>query len=559
MGHETLTKEDLFEDGQYVSESEYDLKNVKDWWDRLPDKHLSKELMKEIIGRYIGTLSRPVDTNFTTERSHARTVCDSVALAARHAKTLCLKLSDEMKQAVSSHTTKYKRVHLRGAPGSGRTTMLILKAASFLKRERTKVVVVDLCRGPYYYCGKPGRPVCHRIVQAIQGSEKGKYKQNVHHLFLNVHHKVTATDFKNKVPGYLKTTDILFVIDEILPEEEWCDVLQVLEKDFKDSHVWCADGILPQQLSVRWTFRSELLGIHRIPHSVQRVLWHADWDKQRIGSYTPDADTGPERQILASNGPTPVCIRHADHGAQPGCGPNVPVIDCAKCAEDLAATLVSMDMVKGTQAEPRTGGQGEPSQSSQQTDYLPCSIAILFGLPQDRYTIKAETIYVETTENDIREYVEALETCSFVTKLRECLAAKVTVLDPLTESRDLDVLWNDVIVSWTDFFTGLERAVVVYLPGDTRGPMVPMVPMPGVRRGAEADRQAQSPTTRSADRQAQSLTTRSAGSRSAVATRGSLTRRHWRVGDLTRYTDLDHANLVWAATRCCGQLIMMVP
>nr|KAG5689875.1 hypothetical protein BaRGS_002386 [Batillaria attramentaria] len=77
-----LLKEDLFEEDMNVSESESILDKFREWWDSISDSPTPMELdlMKEIVGKYIGPLSIVMTDKDGNERERLRHFRDCVCL-----------------------------------------------------------------------------------------------------------------------------------------------------------------------------------------------------------------------------------------------------------------------------------------------------------------------------------------------------------------------------------------------------------------------------------------------------------------------------------------------
>lgn len=524
--------------------------------------------------------------------------------------------------------------------------MLILKARKFLKtnarsesattRSQSKgagpsgqsaeqcdphVVVVDL------YRGAKGRPIGRNIVNAIRNAEdvKGTPGENrVHHLPIDVHDIKFGSHFVREVvkevPGAKTESQgkkILFVIDEVLPGSFWHQIWTTFQGKFKSSQVWCADGFVPQQLEDKEgkVQHVTMTSIYRLPSSVQRVLYHADWEESRKSSYRPDAQKQDQKEVkifsVSTNGPTPVCVRHRDHDPQS----ETKLIDCELCAEELATLM--RDKLKLV----ATVDTAQPGTSSQAPYFLPSSTTIIFSIPESLYTQSPDESlknHIETTASDAKKYDENIKDSKFLNRLKKELAhVKVTALTSLTDgAQDLEGedLWNHILVSWTDTFQGLERDVVIFLPGDASTKQVtsesridekrqsdkptrptrsatgqpsapsrsPGSPQPSTSAADKRTPQGASPQAEAAS-SASAVVTSSRkipvpGFAKAVSTRSSSPRRqgmaspestlpppkgmapfYWRAEDINRYTEWDKTNLAFAASRCTAQLILLVP
>ena len=529
------------------------------------------------------------------------------------------------------------------------------------RSKQRHVVVVNL------YRGTKGRPIGLHLFNAISKADdvKGKCSNRVHHLPIDVHDIKSGSDFfqqvKTKIEGaeemFPQPEQILFVIDEVLPERFWGHILDTFCDQFKKSHVWCADGLISRKLekfsdgveSVRMS------NISRLPPSIQRLLYHADWEEVRKKCYSPDAqkqnmaESGVEKggtahavkkkggktavteqaqstdggwqHNLCTNGPTPVCVRHQAHGS------DNKLIDCEKCARELGVLM--KDKLKLVE-------------SADTRHFLPSAIAIIFSTPQDVQPSG------EIAAERLEEYTKSVRESTFMKVLVEAMdPVKITVLNSLAyKEDDLETkeLWDNIIVSWTDTFQGLERDVVIFLPGDTshakeerhpyetrsrssqqilhqkeraaskehsasesvitrsRSPTTPSAPYrPGSPQPStsaqshQAEAHASKPKKQplqieeriaalelATDRiipvpgfsKAEKAITdppptflyhlQSPGSSAEHQTSASeldprMAYHYWKVEDVNRYTEWDKTNLVFAATRCTSQLILLIP
>ncbi|KAK7095140.1 hypothetical protein V1264_006586 [Littorina saxatilis] len=278
-----LSKDDLYDDGMETAEREYNMEKLRRWWNNLPDLStpLSPDFTKDIIARFIGTLSKPRNLDCLTERTHVRTMADGIRLAGRMFKTMGLNHSQDTQKALTATdgaanasgpgaaaagkadagadpAADYNRVHVKGPPGSGRTTLLILKAMQFLKATGTPsqstrskschVIVVNV------YRGSKGRPIGFHITNTIQDSYEGTFHDKVHHLPIDIlDMQESFVDQVNKLfPAGDKKPDwkdVLFIVDEMLdPVHYWSEIFSALQNDFKDSPVWCADGLMSNNM-----------------------------------------------------------------------------------------------------------------------------------------------------------------------------------------------------------------------------------------------------------------------------------------------------------------------
>ncbi|XP_070176905.1 uncharacterized protein [Littorina saxatilis] len=603
-----LLRGDLFTDDIKKAEGDYDLENVKAWWNKLEDKPVQPDFIKDVIARYIGEFSTPREYSDKSERSLVRNLCDAIRLTGKLVKRLVISKDHKEEEDFA-----VKRAHVNGPPGSGRTTMLIKKAEHFLKDDtRNNVVVIDM------YRGAKGTPIGHEIFISIEEVDS----KRVHHTAFDVNEE-GATLLGLPLPK--QKEHILFVIDEVLPKRYWKDAFELLASRFADSHVWCADGIVTedQETCLLRCTSVELKHILRIPTSVQCVLYHADWDAERKELYKADTDHQLE---VPTNGPSPVSVRHKGHT-----NAHLKTTECEQCADELADLL--KHKMKLVEEDSSAGGA-----SAAPSVPLLCSIAILYSIPAEHYSEVGEgkPDLVETTVEKFNAYRRQIADSRFVKRLRSRGLPIHNVLLGYMDLQNED-RWDDILVSWVDKFQGLERDVVVFLPGDgpsstkteptprtdsqymLRSKSPPVVvdlstpPPKGPTTRAtlkaatlESDQQpgpsatasvpmSESPGESLQRKKASSTTARKIpvpGLAKATSVRTEddvdplpgdhmeaakssgggaqapsddpygqlrMAKYYWSVKDVQRYTDWDKTNLVFAATRCTAQLILLVP
>ena len=450
-----------------------------------------------------------------------------------------------------------------------------------IQAQDRRVVVLDL------YRGVKGRPIGMHVFDAIRNASDVGYSRRVHRIAFDVNDDVSQSDFVGEVERTARNitpTDTLFILDEVLPENCWSGILEALRKEFAKSQVWCADGLLPQRLS---GFQDVCMPfIFRMPPTVQKLLYHADWDEDRKGCYSPEActqhnkatasvpspiekaswggDAGSGMQYhLTTNGPTPLCVLHKHHI------PN-SVLGCEQCADELAQLLkVKMKMVK--------------TQAISLEPFLPCSIAILYTVPWDYYSNASSGMNL--TEDKLKEYINLVECCPFISRLRQQLGVNVNVLtmDDMHQDLEQESLWNVVQVGWADWFQGLERDVVIVLPSDTAVSGVSRSGREFRRHYSSAEqghefhewpvlpgfdasqKRFESPLlvrNRRPKKAAAAATAARTSTTAAVSLRSpppSMSSYYWRIDHVKRYTPWDRRGLVFAVTRCSSQVILMVP
>ena len=468
------------------------------------------------------------------------------------------------------------------------------RKAPRIQAQDRRVVVLDL------YRGVKGRPIGMHVFDAIKNASDVGDSSRVHRIAFDVNDNASQIHFVGKVEGTARNitpTDTLFILDEVLPENCWSGILKALSKEFAKSQVWCADGLLPQRLS---GFQDVCMPfIFRMPPTVQKLLYHADWDEDRKGYYSPDACTQHNNATasmpssiqkaswgggagsgvqyhLTTNGPTPLCVLHEFHSFS-------KVLDCEQCANELAELLeVKMKMVE--------------KQERSYEPFLPCSIAILYTVPWDYYS--NDSSGMNLNEDKLKEYINLVECCPFISRLRQQLGVNVNVLtmDDMHQDLEQKSLWNVVQVGWADWFQGLERDVVIVLPSDTavsgvswsgrefrphypsaeQGPSEfhewPVLPgFDASQKRFESpllvrNRRPRSeiaaavavaePTAAAAATAAKTSTTAALPLRSPPP---SMSSYNWRIDHVKRYTPWDRRGLVFAVTRCSSQVILMVP
>ena len=480
--------------------------------------------------------------------------------------------------------------------------MLILKGRNFLAKSGSHhVIVLNV------YRGGEGLPIGFHIFKAIENGRKSSKTNRVHHLQINLNDKLSKDTFVGKVskldPKMMQNkSQILFLVDEIFPQKYWRSILASFFEDFKECSVWCSDGLVPRELSTPSNKgaikmkENKLHGILRLPPAVQSVLYHADWDEKRKGLYAPDAQ---KRLEVPTKGPLPVCVRHKDHNIK-----HIDKItDCKQCAEELFGLLKKMKLL-----EEGCSAQGA---SSQPSGILPCSIAVFFGTPRDLYEDAngGESNQIEITSVKFRSYVEEIRNGEFMKGLQELFPDKVNVCtSPKDEGLNPqgNKCWNDILVSWTDTVQGLEKDVVIFLPGDIANDVSrtrsgsPYQPLsPGGAVTTHVKEPSKSPQPHSSHQTAPSGVAKATGQPSSEPQRGTreipvpglakksstgassekktqavkfekkatasvthekgLARSYWRVEDVNRYSDWDKTSLVYTATRCTAQLILLIP
>nr|KAG5701713.1 hypothetical protein BaRGS_004315 [Batillaria attramentaria] len=87
---------------------------------------------------YVGIFSTPSTFTVKTERSHVRDLSDTIRLTGR----LVSRLLPTKEQEAILKTTKERRVHLVGAPCTGKTMLLVLKARNFAEKYKDSVIIV---------------------------------------------------------------------------------------------------------------------------------------------------------------------------------------------------------------------------------------------------------------------------------------------------------------------------------------------------------------------------------------------------------------------------------
>nr|KAG5689874.1 hypothetical protein BaRGS_002385 [Batillaria attramentaria] len=318
MGVVLLCKDDLFQIQDVchkpdVAEMETDVQPLMDWWEqRIPDQKvpMDLELMQEIVGKYVGLLSTVTDFMAGNEHHRLRHLRDCVC----HTSSMFQQqvLNKSQLQALGTPKERPVRAHFSGPPGSGKTLLLVLEARTFLADSADhQVVVLNM------YRGAEGRAIGKQIYRNIKGSSGSEFENRVFHLQFDVN---GGGDFDAEVNNLLGPVarkeeipmhNLMFVVDEIYVADFWKQILVSFDHGFAACHVLTA-GLFSS--APPGFAELELEVVHRCPPSVQNLLFHVDWKEERRRHYV--RDTGiPE---VATNGPTPLCIRHQLHVAGDG-------------------------------------------------------------------------------------------------------------------------------------------------------------------------------------------------------------------------------------------------
>ncbi|XP_070176073.1 uncharacterized protein [Littorina saxatilis] len=439
-----LCEEDLFAGDISVSESETNLEPFRAWWGKNPpqDNKMELDLIKEIVGRYVGLLSTVVTFKTGTEMALLRTFKDSV----HH--TSCLN-----ERMVLSHAQvkvlveygKHQRSYISGPPGAGKTLLLVLGSRTFLAESKKRhVIVVNM------YRGAEGRAIGNNVYEGINAGQF--FQGRVHCLPVDVNELTSKTfteEAKTKCPG-VDERDMLFVVDEIYIEDFWRCILDSFEEAFTSSIVLCA-GLFSRTPK---GFHEHCLDIvHRCPPSVQSLLYQVDWSEERKRAYVMDYG---HRRETSTNGPTPLCVRHDKHDQ------GVAVSNCQHCALELFQILSEEGLVS-TRGDDG-GACAAPETSQDATKNF--KVMILVNIPRNRYRNNGQ--YIETTDVEYQKYMDYISTCPFIVTLRE-KGLNVEMKAELG-CKDLNNVTKDCLsATWVFNFQGLEAGVVIFLPGDTFG------------------------------------------------------------------------------------------
>ncbi|KAK7474078.1 hypothetical protein BaRGS_00034684 [Batillaria attramentaria] len=451
-----LLEEDLFEEDMNVSESESILDKFREWWDSIPDSPTPMELdlMKEIVGKYIGPLSIVMTDKDGNERERLRHFRDCVCLTGSLLERWML--NARQKEILRKESKKRQRVYLSGPPGSGKTLLLVLKGRAFLaESDKHNVIVLNM------YRGAQGRAIGKVIFDAVTGNLDGSCKQRVHHVRVNVSEDVQT--FVKKIKDLSKNKgfgmgEAFFIVDEICVEDYWQDILVTFGEsgEFSDSSVWCA-GLFSQKPT---GFEEHpLYLVHRCPPSVQNLLYHVDWDDTRKEQYKRDAEAAQ----MPTNGPIPLCIRHEVHAP-------VSVTECRQCAKELAQVLKNEKLVAGVTVGEGSQGDGgacaEPAvkDTDPTDDNAKMRVAILVNLPRTLY--QQDGGYIEASRKQHKAYMEHVDGCPFIKALTE-EGINVAVKKELACMELTPDANEKCFATWLYNFEGLEADIVIFLPGDT--------------------------------------------------------------------------------------------
>ncbi|KAK7489779.1 hypothetical protein BaRGS_00018961 [Batillaria attramentaria] len=504
---------------KYSQEFLLGLDSFRAWWDKLESHKIDLDRIKETAAS------------------------DTIRLTGR----LVSRLLPTKEQEAILKTTKERRVHLVGAPCTGKTMLLVLKARNFAEKYKDSVIIVVNMHEV-----AEGRSVGHLIHEAIKDCPPQTFDDRVHHLGI----KVADRSFEGKVEGLLKEKSrdrVLFIMDEVLPASSWAGIRKILDQNYKDSFVWCASDNDKEQLE--GFAQRKLTVVHRCPPSVQHVLFELDDDK-KASPYKPDCRQQGE---ISANGVTAICIRHSLHK---DC--SLKVQDCRQCGEELGKLLKNVFKVIATDEDDAARSSSRPktrgASAEEEQSILPCSVTIAATRPSTT---------VPGAEN--------LENCPLMKTLRNKLHVVSYPSDPnLVHER----FWGKILVSDTDTFKGLEWEIVIFIPCEGARPE-PQAQAKGIQTRpqtntgpAEAESKkgertrSRSPTkpeptpSTSSDspRSPKPLLKRQAGESAETLSRGEgMACKYWRGDDLKRFSDRDRKGLARAAATCTAQLVFFTP
>lgn len=551
-----LTKDNMFDEDLEKPEIDYDLTQFEKWWEKTfsteeetTQPAFTPQMMQDSVARYLGPLSRPLSFGDSQAQSHIRTLNDAIQYTGKIFKKRIftshdLNETEPTKAKLDEFITgeQFKRVHLKGPPRSGKSTLTILKAKNFLEPlqqaivqplqqaivqppqqaivqppQQAIVIVVDM------YRGNKGRPGGIHVYQSIMKENPTDFENKVHHLKFDANNNMLEKF--NKKMAKIKSKDstqnkhLLFVIDQILPIHFWEDVLAHLDSEYKESHVWISDGLVEQSLGDRPKIKFHEIRLRqmcRIPPTVRKVLYQVDWipteDKRKRYSMDSRSDEdveGPAKAVPlgkdATTGKAVVCGE--GKSTSPGqdttectelnttvctsmTGPTVltvrhqhhkpetDMLNCETCAEDLAALLRNKLKLF--------------KEGASDKQMLDCSIVILFNIPEHQYqpSEKFDDQYVEICSSKCESYSAKVANSELVKKLEMLLPVKIISAEKeKIEDFESEERWDNILLCWVDKFQGVDRDVVIYLPSEmaqTKGATAPE-PFHGKQKSSEPD------------------------------------------------------------------------
>ncbi|KAL8567374.1 hypothetical protein ACOMHN_001762 [Nucella lapillus] len=387
---------------------------------------LNQQEYEDVFGRYCGLLSTVDVTHRRHEgRIEVRSQTEAVSEVSRRFRSLLL-----LPEQVDLLSSSIPRVFLWGMTGSGKTVMLVLKARHWLN-SGWDVILINVSYDA------PGSPIAHRLLNDIQESTDGEGEIRLLNVRLSSMNKTDllqqiqhirdemCTTSETSTSGSLSPRDrkppVHFLLDEVYPKFQ--PVFEVLLKEFPNSEIWAA-GL--EKANGPSNFDSfESVEDLRNPPAVQRVLQLSDYDPSR---------------------------------------------ECAEETIGMFSELLGHSQKNSTSCgkEEPTPGVKKTTQKKASIPHTVClsDVVILCKDPECRRVyLKQEDEIFHLCEDLLRDFVTMLEKSVFVDCLRTGGYPVRVVTSPYSEELALPDQ-NAVTISWVIPASGLEWAVVLFMPGD---------------------------------------------------------------------------------------------